>query len=94
MPTIVPGDKVLVSGANGFIASWLVRTLLEQGYAVRGSVRSLAKGRHLQELFKEYDKFELVVVEDIAKVCTVGHCQIYQRFEYGTEFRKERLTKL
>jgi nucleoside-diphosphate-sugar epimerase len=70
MPTIVPGDKILVSGANGFIAIWVVRTLLEQGYAVRGTVRSVEKGRYLSEMFnKDYNgKLELVVVEDITKV--------------------------
>ena len=69
MPTIIPGNKVLVSGANGYIATWVVRTFLEQGYAVRGTVRSPEKGHYLSELFKDYgDKFELVVVEDITKV--------------------------
>jgi nucleoside-diphosphate-sugar epimerase len=72
MPTIAPGDKVLVSGASGYIAIWVVRTLLEQRYAVRGTVRSVEKGRHLTELFKDYgSKLELVVVEDVAKVRTV-----------------------
>ncbi|KAF8635789.1 hypothetical protein AX17_003846 [Amanita inopinata Kibby_2008] len=68
MPVITPGSKILVSGANGYAAAWLVQTLLEQGYAVRGTVRSEAKGTHLKELFKSYgDKFELVVVEDITR---------------------------
>lgn len=69
MPTIAPGSKVLVSGANGFIAIWVVRTLLERGYLVRGAVRSTEKGRHLSELFESYgNHFEVVVVEDITKV--------------------------
>lgn len=69
MPIIPPGSKVLVSGANGYIASWIVRTLLERGHAVRGTVRSAEKGRYLSELFKSYgDKFEVVVVEDITQV--------------------------
>ncbi|GLB36862.1 putative D-lactaldehyde dehydrogenase [Lyophyllum shimeji] len=68
MPTISTGDKVLVTGANGFIAVWVVRKFLEKGYAVRGSVRSTDKGKFLKEMFKSYgDKFELVVVEDITK---------------------------
>jgi nucleoside-diphosphate-sugar epimerase len=76
MPTIAPGDKILVSGANGYIAVWVVRTFLEQGYAVRGTVRSADKGRYLSDLFnKDYSgKFELVIVEDITKVRSVG-CQ-------------------
>ncbi|KAJ7490833.1 D-lactaldehyde dehydrogenase [Mycena latifolia] len=67
MPAITSG-KVLVSGANGFIAVWVVRTLLEQGFSVRGAVRSADKGKHLSELFSSYgDKFELIVVPDITK---------------------------
>ena len=63
------GAKVLVTGANGYIAIWVVKTLLDQGYSVRGTVRSLEKGKHLMSLFKDYgDKFEPVVVEDITKV--------------------------
>ncbi|KAJ7016547.1 hypothetical protein C8F04DRAFT_1160741 [Mycena alexandri] len=67
MPTISSG-KVLVSGANGYVAVWVVRTLLEEGYSVRGAVRSPDKGKHLTELFASYgDKFELVIVPDITK---------------------------
>ncbi|KAK7471936.1 hypothetical protein VKT23_000042 [Stygiomarasmius scandens] len=66
MPTISTGSKVLVSGANGFIAVWLVRTLLERGHTVRGTVRSEAKGGFLKNLFKDYgNKFETIVVSDI-----------------------------
>ncbi|KAF7337332.1 D-lactaldehyde dehydrogenase [Mycena sanguinolenta] len=65
MPAITSG-KVLVSGANGFVASWVVRLLLVHGYSVRGAVRSAEKGAHLVELFAPYgDKFEIVVVPDI-----------------------------
>ena len=71
MPAIAPASKVLVSGANGYIATWVVRKLLEHGYAVRGTVRTETKGAFLLDMFKSYaDKLELVVVEDIARVCT------------------------
>ena len=64
-----PGSKVLVTGANGYIAIWLVQMLLEKGYAVRGTVRSADKIKHLKELFGKFgDKFEVVVVEDITAV--------------------------
>ncbi|KAJ7490832.1 D-lactaldehyde dehydrogenase [Mycena latifolia] len=67
MPAITSG-KVLVSGANGFVAIWVVRTLLEQGFSVRGAVRSPDKGTHLSELFASYgDKFELILVPDITQ---------------------------
>ncbi|KAF7291224.1 hypothetical protein MIND_01265900 [Mycena indigotica] len=65
MPSLTTG-KVLVSGANGFIAAWVVRSLLEAGFAVRGTVRSEAKTAHLRKEFASYgDGFELVVVPDI-----------------------------
>ncbi|KAF9059462.1 D-lactaldehyde dehydrogenase [Rhodocollybia butyracea] len=67
MPVVSSG-KVLVTGANGFVSLWLVQTLLEQGYSVRGTVRSIEKKDHIVELFKMYgNKFELVEVEDISK---------------------------
>lgn len=68
MPAAPSPAKVLVSGANGYIAVWVVRTLLEHGYSVRGTVRSESKGTHLLNLFKDEVKsgnFELVVVPDI-----------------------------
>ncbi|PSS37211.1 hypothetical protein PHLCEN_2v944 [Hermanssonia centrifuga] len=65
MPTISSGS-VLVTGANGYIAVWIVKTLLEQGYSVRGTVRSPPKGSHLKETFKEYGaRLQVVVVEDM-----------------------------
>lgn len=72
MPTVQPGAKVLVSGANGYIAVWVVRILLENGYEVRGTVRSEEKGIHLKKMFNAYGgKLELVVVPDITKVRSV-----------------------
>ena len=68
MPSVTSG-KVLVTGANGYIAVWIVKSLLEAGFSVRGTVRSESKAGHLRELFKQHgDKFEVVVVEDITKV--------------------------
>ncbi|KAF8956234.1 D-lactaldehyde dehydrogenase [Flammula alnicola] len=68
MPVVTPGSKILVTGANGYVAMWVIRTLLEQGYSVRGAVRSNDKGKRLREYFEAYgDKVEWVVVEDITK---------------------------
>ncbi|KAG9456302.1 hypothetical protein H6P81_000810 [Aristolochia fimbriata] len=43
---------VCVTGAGGFIASWLVKLLLERGYTVRGTVRNPEdpKNFHLKEM--------------------------------------------
>lgn len=51
MPS-VSGQIVCVTGAGGFIASWLVKILLEKGYTVRGTVRNPddPKNSHLREL--------------------------------------------
>jgi nucleoside-diphosphate-sugar epimerase len=34
------GQTVCVTGAGGYIGSWIVKLLLEKGYAVRGTVRN------------------------------------------------------
>ncbi|PWN50492.1 NAD(P)-binding protein [Violaceomyces palustris] len=68
MPAISTSSKVLVTGASGYIAVWVVLQLLERGYKVRGTVRSEDKGEYLKELFKEYgDGFEFVIAEDLEK---------------------------
>ena len=96
MPTIQPGKdtKVLVSGANGFVAIWLVRTLLEEGYFVRGTVRSAAKGKHLEKLFGDYgDRLDLVIVDDITKVLALT--PEFAKFVFTFCWNREaRLTKL
>jgi len=68
MPAVLGGGKVLVTGANGFIAVWIVRDLLQKGYSVRGTVRSEAKAKFIRTLFANYgENFEIVIVPDITK---------------------------
>ncbi|KAH9946473.1 NAD(P)-binding protein [Amylocystis lapponica] len=67
MPAVTSG-KVLVTGASGYVAIWVVKNLLEQGYSVRGTVRAESKIAHVKETFASFgDKLELVVVEDLTK---------------------------
>ncbi|KAI0689152.1 NAD(P)-binding protein [Cerioporus squamosus] len=71
MPTISPKDKVLVTGANGYIGLWVIRYLLERGYKVRAAVRSEDKGNALKALFEDKlpeqaANVESVLVKDIA----------------------------
>lgn len=69
MAPIEKGSTVLVTGANGFIASHIVDQLLLAGYKVRGTVRSEAKGEWLVKLFGEKygpGKLDLAVVPDMA----------------------------
>ncbi|XP_052201156.1 phenylacetaldehyde reductase-like isoform X1 [Diospyros lotus] len=47
------GKTVCVTGANGYIASWVVKFLLQRGYTVRGTLRDLGnlkKENHLLAL--------------------------------------------
>ncbi|WOL17131.1 cinnamoyl-CoA reductase 2 [Canna indica] len=47
------GKEVCVTGASGYIASWIVKFLLQRGYTVRASVRDPAnaeKTEHLRSL--------------------------------------------
>jgi len=67
MPTAKKGDLILVTGASGFIASHTVREFLREGFKVRGTVRSKAKGEYLKKLFEGEGEFDYVIVEDIAK---------------------------
>ncbi|KAF8580286.1 D-lactaldehyde dehydrogenase [Ramaria rubella] len=68
MPAIKPGSKVLVTGASGFIAAWIIKTLLEQKFYVRGTVRSVGKGNYLRNIYNEYAGcFEYIVTGDMAK---------------------------
>mmetsp|Transcript_12448 Transcript_12448/g.23098 ORF Transcript_12448/g.23098 Transcript_12448/m.23098 type:complete len:376 (-) Transcript_12448:50-1177(-) len=61
---MAPADElVLVSGATGYIGSWVVFDLLAAGYRVRGTVRDLSKSKgkeHLQRWIDEGLPLELV----------------------------------
>lgn len=50
MTEIDPTRPVLVTGATGYVASWIVRYLLEDGYVVRGTVRDPGKASGLEHL--------------------------------------------
>lgn len=68
-----PGSHILVTGANGYVASHVVNQLLQQGYMVRGTVR--AAKPWLDEYFtKQYrsDKYESMIVSSFEDVDSVG----------------------
>lgn len=64
MPSITPPARVLVSGANGFIAIHVVKTLVEKGYHVRGTVRTPQKGEYIARLVGT-ERFEYFIVPDM-----------------------------
>ncbi|KAK7261786.1 hypothetical protein RIF29_28106 [Crotalaria pallida] len=44
--------RVCVTGASGFLASWLIKRLLLSGYHVTGTVRDLGKQKKFEHLWK------------------------------------------
>jgi len=48
------GRTAFVTGGNGFVGSWLIRTLLERGYQVRALVRASSDLSSLEDLDIEY----------------------------------------
>jgi len=59
-------ERVLITGASGFLATHVIAKALEAGYSVRGTVRSKAKGDAIQRRYSHLgDKFDIVVVNDL-----------------------------
>lgn len=61
----MPGSSpILVSGASGFVAIHTIIQLLEQGYNVRGTIRSLAKESEVRETIAKFvqanDRLQIV----------------------------------
>ncbi|XP_034676954.1 cinnamoyl-CoA reductase 2-like isoform X1 [Vitis riparia] len=53
--------KVCVTGAGGYVASWVVKLLLSKGYIVHGTVREPSDGKysHLKKLEKASENLKL-----------------------------------
>jgi len=75
------GKSVCVTGAGGFIASWLVKLLLSRGhYAVRGTVRDpgASKNAHLKALEGAGERLQLLkadLLEYNSVVSAVAGCE-------------------
>lgn len=67
-----PGSRVLVTGANGYIASHVVDTLLRLGYLVRGTVRTQKPwlNKHFEEKYGAdvFDTIELSSFDDQSNI--------------------------
>lgn len=58
MKSINPELPVVVTGGSGYIASWIVKYLLEDGKSVRATVRSLKDNSKIQHLLELKEKFK------------------------------------
>ncbi|EJT99744.1 NADP-binding protein [Dacryopinax primogenitus] len=68
MVSVQAPATVLVTGANGFLGLYIVKQLLEGGYTVRGTVRSVSKGEWIKNKFSAYGShIDYTIVEDITK---------------------------
>lgn len=63
-------EKVLVTGASGFLATYIIKQLVEQGYSVVGTVRSPEKGDFY---VKQYPSFQYEIVKDISNMDAFDH---------------------
>ncbi|KAF5252551.1 hypothetical protein FANTH_2445 [Fusarium anthophilum] len=64
MSSVPPGGLILITGANGYIASVAVQVFLQRGYHVRGTVRSITANAWMEAFFGP--NFELVQVPNIS----------------------------
>ncbi|KAI5387454.1 putative anthocyanidin reductase isoform X3 [Lathyrus oleraceus] len=55
----VPNAKYCVTGATGYIGSWLVESLLQRGCTVHATVRDPEKSLHLLSLWKGGDQLKV-----------------------------------
>jgi len=75
-------EPVLVTGASGFIAIHCIIQLLEQGYRVRGTLRSMAREKELRRTLAKFvqadDRLEFVpanLLDDAGWVEAVRGCE-------------------
>lgn len=59
---------ILVTGATGFIAHYVIEYLLQENYNVVGTIRSPEKAERLYRQFRNNPKLSLEIVEDIAQM--------------------------
>lgn len=61
----MPQQRILITGANGFVGQRLCKHLLEQNYLIRAIVRSAEKGMELAKQIANPTSFECQIISDI-----------------------------
>jgi nucleoside-diphosphate-sugar epimerase len=70
MDNLRANSKILVTGGSGYLASWVVRQLLDEGHSVNTTVRSLADSvrvSHLSDMEKEFPGKLRIFEADLTK---------------------------
>ena len=75
-------EKVLVTGATGYIGLHCIHQLLNQGYAVNGSVRTPERKNEVFEALKNHD----TPTDNLNIFHTRPICKFYRNF-YWISFR-------
>lgn len=83
MAKIDKEKPVLVTGATGYIASWIIKLLVDDGYSVHGTVRNLADKEKLAHLAKIGKKgngslklFQADLLEEESFVEAMNGCEL------------------
>lgn len=64
--TIAMSKRILLTGANGFVGSWVLDRLLKQGHSVRAIIRSESKAQQISSDFPKYKtQLDFGIVPDI-----------------------------
>ncbi|CCH60144.1 hypothetical protein TBLA_0C03410 [Henningerozyma blattae CBS 6284] len=58
-------DGVLITGANGYIAEYIIDHLLQENYVVIGTVRNKSKADKIMKLFNYSPDLKIVVIPDL-----------------------------
>lgn len=76
-------NPILVTGATGYIASWIIKQLIDEGYTVHGTVRSLAnkeKYAHLLNIAEQgsgkLSLFEADLLEEGSYTKAMQDCEL------------------
>ena len=105
MAFIDKNKPILVTGASGYIASWIIKLLIDDGYSVHGTVRSLdqkEKIAHLLELDKnahgKLTLFEADLLEEESFSKAMAGCELVIHtaspfFVQGVKNAQEQLIK-
>lgn len=71
---IDPSDIILVTGANGYVGSMVVRTLLSYGFKrIRCLTRSIGKSTHLENLVNKFVDADLEIVN--GNLLSINDCE-------------------